>query len=101
MLLELFVAAAIHATCLALFAPFMWREPLWKRLAKVVVALGLVATISHFAGTTEAFILIGAVVASALTAHFWWLHRHGIHPITAEPLERYYALRGWTFEEHP
>jgi hypothetical protein len=27
--------------------------------------------------------------------HGWWLPKQGIHPLTAEPKERYYKLRGW------
>jgi hypothetical protein len=31
-----------------------------------------------------------------LIAHFTYLRRHGINPWTAEPKDKYYALRGWT-----
>ena len=33
-------------------------------------------------------LLVGAI-------HVWWLPKHGIHPLTAEPKDKYYALRGW------
>ena len=36
-------------------------------------------------------------VAAALTVHAWWLPRHGINGWTAEPKEKYYALRGWKY----
>lgn len=28
--------------------------------------------------------------------HLWWCARNGIDPLTAEPRDRYYELRGWT-----
>jgi hypothetical protein len=31
-----------------------------------------------------------------LYAFGYWLLRHGINGLTAEPHDRYYALRGWT-----
>jgi hypothetical protein len=34
--------------------------------------------------------MVGAVF------HVWWCRRHGINPLTAEPKEEYYQLRGWT-----
>ncbi len=30
-----------------------------------------------------------------LAFHLWWCRKHGIDPLTAEPKERYYELRGW------
>ena len=40
--------------------------------------------------------LVGGAMSAGLTAHFVLLRRHGIDPRTAEPRDRYYALRGWT-----
>jgi hypothetical protein len=40
-------------------------------------------------------------IGNILFGHFeertpkWRLPKHGIHPWTAEPKDRYYALRGW------
>ena len=44
--------------------------------------------------------LIWLVVPLAVAAyvHAIWLPSHGINGLTAEPRERYYALRGWSMQ---
>jgi hypothetical protein len=31
-----------------------------------------------------------------LAFRLWWCRKNGIDPLTAEPKERHYKLRGWT-----
>jgi hypothetical protein len=42
-------------------------------------------------------VLLGvvAVAVAVVFVHAWWLPRKGVNGWTAEPRERYYALRGW------
>ncbi len=77
-----------------LFARFEIETPRWRLIVKwlvlYAVTLGLHPVIGHWALAAPA--LAGTV---GLAVHFSWCRRHGIHPFTAEPLPRYYALRGW------
>ncbi|HXE89636.1 MAG TPA: hypothetical protein VNK82_01595 [Terriglobales bacterium] len=46
-------------------------------------------------GPPWSWLWLVAMAAIGLSVHFWWTRKHGIHPLTAEPKEKYYALRGW------
>ena len=37
------------------------------------------------------------VALAAVIVHAWWLPRQGINGWTAEPKEKYYAMRGWKY----
>ena len=77
------------------FAPFAEGVPMGWRLAKVFVAGGLGVLVSAAAGRGWFFVLLAVVAVAVLVVHAWWLPRHGINGWTAEPRERYRALRGW------
>jgi hypothetical protein len=47
------------------------------------------------AGRPWTFVWIAFLPSLGLTVHLLWCRKHGIHPLTAEPREKYYALRGW------
>jgi hypothetical protein len=52
--------------------------------------------VSAGAGRGWFFVLLGVLLALVLFVHGWWLpKRHGINGWTAEPREKYFALRGW------
>lgn len=77
------------------FGHFEERTPKVRRLVKLAFNLGLVAVAYQWLGGAWAAGLIVALFALGLTFHFWWTSKNGIHPFTAEPRTKYYALRGW------
>jgi hypothetical protein len=52
--------------------------------------------LSKTAGRPWTFAYIFGLPAVGAIFHVWWCLRHGINPLTAEPKEEYYRLRGWT-----
>ncbi|MBL9218285.1 MAG: hypothetical protein JNG82_07345 [Opitutaceae bacterium] len=74
-----------------------WEEgtPKWRRVLKPFVLAGLSVFISATAGRAWFFGFLGLLSVAVLVIHAWWLPRKGIHGWTAEPKEKYYALRGW------
>lgn len=74
-----------------------WEEqtPKWRRVLKPFVICGLSVLISATAGRFWFFVMLGVMAALVTLLHAWWLPRKGINGWTAEPREKYYALRGW------
>jgi hypothetical protein len=74
----------------------------WRRVAKVFIGCGLAVLISAAGGRGWFFVFLAAVVIAVLVVHGWWLPvRKGINGWTAEPREKYYALRGWKWPPTP
>ena len=70
--------------------------PWWRRLFKFLLFLVLLTAISHFAGRSWFFSILGLMVVVVLVIHAWWLPSKGINGWTAEPRDKYHRLRGWT-----
>ncbi len=81
------VAAVVIAVLSPLFGHFEAKAPVWTRMARWLVYLAVLGVVGRvwIAGLP----LIGA------TFHVAWCVKNGINPLTAEPRERYYQLRGW------
>jgi hypothetical protein len=92
---EVAVMASIFAAGNILFGHFEERTPKWRRVAKFVLVTGLAVLVAATAGRVWFFALLGLATAAFIVIHAWWLPRHGINGWTAEPKEKYYALRGW------
>jgi uncharacterized membrane protein len=88
------ITAIIFALGNILFGHFEERKPKWKRVAKVVVVLGVVAAISAVAGPAWGLAPVGLLLIVAGVVHLWWLPRHGINGLTGEPKEKFYELMG-------
>src|ERR1700756_503080 len=71
-------------------------QPLWRRVAKALVAVAATGVISHYFGRTGVIIAIGIAAIPVIYVHANWLPRHGVNGWTGEPRKKYYALRGWT-----
>ena len=95
MVLDVTMMAAVLALGIVTFRRFEQRTPLWRRVLKVIVILAITAVISHYFGRTGVLIAFGIAVLPVIYIHAIWLPRHGVNGWTAEPRERYYALRGW------
>lgn len=92
---EVAVICAIFGVGNIVFGHFEERTPKWRRITKLFVFVAVSCTISATAGRAWFFGLLGAMFVFAIVVHAWWLPRKGINGWTAEPRDRYYALRGW------
>lgn len=92
---ELGALFAIAVLGTSFFARFEVETPPLRKVAKWAVVAALTLGTYAFAGHW-ALALLGALTALGLGVHFIWCRRNGIDPLTAEPLRRYYELRGWT-----
>jgi hypothetical protein len=95
MLLDLAVVAVFLTIGNVVFRRFEPMMPLWRRLMKTAVALAVTALISYLFGRVGVIVAFGVAVAALIYVHGIWLPRHGVNGWTAEPREKYYALRGW------
>jgi hypothetical protein len=93
--IDVAVMTSLFALGNILFGHFEEKTPKWRRVLKLFVIVGLVTLISATAGRAWSAAFVGTLLAVAMVIHAWWLPRHGINPFTAEPKEKYYALRGW------
>ncbi len=73
-------------------------EPKPRRIAKMLLGAALAVLISATVGRAWFFVALGVFAIALLVIHAWWLPRHGVNGWTAEPKEKYYALRGWKRE---
>lgn len=93
--LEWLVATALAAAGTIVFGRFEEKTPAWRGVAKWSFYFGVIALLSRGPGRTWTFLWIFGLPGVGLAFHFWWCRKHGIDPITAEPKEKYYELRGW------
>ena len=93
--IDVAVITTLFAVGNILFGHFEERTPKWRRVLKFFVMVGLVTTISATAGRAWSASFVGALLGLVLVIHGWWLPRQGINGFTAEPKDKYYALRGW------
>lgn len=95
MWMDVAIAASIFALGNILFGHFEEGVPKWRRVAKFLLFIGLVALVSAKAGRVWVYVLGGAMLLCVGLVHVWWLPRHGINGWSGEPREKYYELRGW------
>jgi O-antigen ligase len=93
--IDVAVVAMMFAVGSIVFGHFEERTPKWRRILKLFVLTGLVALISSTLGRVWSVALVAGLVGAAALIHAWWLPKHGIDSWTAEPKDKYYALRGW------
>jgi uncharacterized protein YqhQ len=95
MFLDLTVVAAILVFGNVKLRHFEPRMPLWRRVLKILIILAATAAISYYFGRMGVIIAFGIALLPVIYIHGIWLPRHGVNGWTAEPREKYYALRGW------
>jgi hypothetical protein len=94
---EVAVMCGLFALGHILFGHFEERTPRWRKLAKFIILTGVFVLVSATAGREWFFALLGLAAVAVTVVHAWLLPvRYGINGWTAEPWEKYYALRGWT-----
>lgn len=92
---ELFLAALLIAIGFVFFRHFEERTPVWRRLLKVGIYVGVTALLSWTAGRLWALVWVFGLPAVGTSFHIWWCRKYGINALTAEPRDKYYQLRGW------
>jgi hypothetical protein len=86
------VIMSIFAVGGVIFGRFEMHKPRWRRVLKqVVFVVGMVA-LTETLGRTWAYGFLGLVVGGVAVVHLWWLPKHGINGLTAEPYDEYLAL---------
>lgn len=95
MLLELVLMTIVLLAGNVLFRHFEPKASLLRRVLKVLATLAATALISHYFGRRGVLIAFGIALLPVIYVHGFWLPRHGVNGWTAEPKEKYYALRGW------
>ena len=76
------------------FGRFEEHKPAWRRLGKSIIGVALVVGITAYFGRTWTYVFLGAIGIALLAVHGWWLPKHGINGLTAEPRDKYYELIG-------
>ncbi len=92
---ELAVVFGLVALGNILLSGFAQCEPKGRRLAKLLLGGAISVFVSATAGREWFFVLLGVVGVAVIVVHAWWLPKHGVNGWTAEPREKYFALRGW------
>jgi hypothetical protein len=86
------VVMSVFAIGGILFGRFEEHKHRGRRLAKVVIVLGITLVLAEAAGRTWAYGLLLVPLVAAAWVHLVWLPRHGVNGWTAEPRDRYLAL---------
>jgi hypothetical protein len=92
---EVAVMGVLTAIGNILLGHFEQGKAKWRRVAKVFIGCGLAVLVSATAGRGWFFVMLGLLAVGVVVVHAWWLPRKGINGWTAEPRDKYYALRGW------
>ena len=96
--LELSVLLLMSVVGQSTFARFALEVPAWRQILKWLVLT--VATLGlHRAAGHWALVFPMLLIAIGMPVHWVWCRRHGIDPIRASPLRKYYELRHWTWPE--
>jgi hypothetical protein len=74
------------------FGHFEQHRSPWRRVAKMVVVLGITLALSSTVGRLWGLGWLSLPLAAAAYVHLRWLPRHGINGVTGEPRNRYMAL---------
>jgi hypothetical protein len=92
---EVAIITGIFAIGNILFGHFEECTPKWRRVAKLLFAVGIAILITETLGRLWFYVLLAVMFFLVLLVHAWWLPKQGINGWTAEPKEKYYAFRGW------
>ena len=95
---EVAIIASIFALGNILLGHFEEGTPKWRRVVKFFVFVAMAVFTSKTLGRPWFFLLLGTMFLVVAIIHVWLLLRCGINPLTAEPRDKYYELRGWKVE---
>jgi hypothetical protein len=92
---EWMTAAVMIAVLSPLFGHFEAKAPVWTRMTRWLVYLAILGAIALTVGRPWTWVWIVGLPLLGATFHVMWCVKHQINPLTAEPRDRYYQLRGW------
>ena len=95
MVLELSIAIVIAAIGTTVFWRFAEGYPFWRRVLKWAIYFGLTVLLSTTVGRGWALGWVLGLPVVGGTVHMWWCRKNGIHPVRAEPREKFHKLMGW------
>lgn len=93
--LELLLMNVLIMTGFVFFGHFEEKTARWRRVLKWVVYMTVALLLIPSVGRPWSFLVIVFPALLGVSVHLWWCRKHSIHPLTAEPRDKYYALRGW------
>jgi Mn2+/Fe2+ NRAMP family transporter len=94
---EVAVVSIIYALGNIFFGHFEEQTPKTRRVAKYLLAILIVCSISIFVNRTIAMLLLSSFIIPFLYIHAYFLpHKKGINGLTGEPKSKYYAFRRWS-----
>ena len=93
--IELLLIMAVMLQGFIFFGHFEEKTARWRKLLKWAIYVGVAYLIGSTAGRPWTFAWVAFLPLLGFTVHILWCRKHGIHPLTAEPRDKYYALRGW------
>jgi hypothetical protein len=93
--IDVAAAATLFGVGNIVFGHFEYGTAKWRRILKLCLVTAVTGWIASAAGHAWAAGFLASAAAFGLTAHFLITRKHGIDPWTAEPREKYFALRGW------
>jgi len=92
--IELLLIMVVMLQGFLFFGHFEEKTPKRRRLLKWAIYIGVALLIGATAGRPWTFVWIAFLPLLGFTVHLLWCRKHGIHPLTAEPRDKFYALRG-------
>jgi hypothetical protein len=90
---EWMISALTIAIAAPIFGKFESIRPTWTRVARWLGYLAVTALLGATLGRPATLLWVIGLPATAVTLHAVWCRRHHIHPVTAQPWDRYVALR--------
>lgn len=75
---------------------FEERSPKWRKVAKYILTLVIIVSVSVYVGRIYAFALLGLSIIPIIYVHGIVLPKKGINGWTGEPKGKYYDFRGWS-----
>ena len=89
---EAAIVLGIFAVGNILFGHFEQHRPPVRRLAKVVLVLGITIALSSTLGRAWGLGWLLLPLGAAAYVHLHWLPKHGVNGLTGEPRDKYLAL---------
>lgn len=86
------IVMSLFAVGGVVFGRFEMHKPAWRRLLKQVAFVVAMVAMADGVGRTWAYGALALVLAAVVVIHAWWLPKHGINGVTAEPYDKYLAL---------
>jgi hypothetical protein len=86
------IVMSIFAVGGVIFGRFEMHKPAWRRVLKQALFVAAMIAIADGLGRAWAYGALALTLCAVVVIHAWWLPRHGIDGLTAEPYDKYLAL---------